>query len=158
MSEKNPLFLPTSPDSAPPWVSGPKFRSTFDLVTSCILTLFLCVWTAVHLNIPGAEQRRGSRLSQLNIPSRIGWILTGLIAPEIVLFVAWQQHTQAHILLSQLEDEWSKDPAQVKSYAVGSPQARVSDPVGSGPDSILPADTANNGHDQERIKQAQTKK
>ncbi|KAF2184187.1 hypothetical protein K469DRAFT_519079, partial [Zopfia rhizophila CBS 207.26] len=30
----------------------PKCRSSFGIFSSCITTMLLCVWTAIHLNIP----------------------------------------------------------------------------------------------------------
>ena len=38
-------------ERAPPWVKELKGRGTWGLVYGCIFTIFLCVWTAVHVNI-----------------------------------------------------------------------------------------------------------
>ena len=35
------------------WHSEPNVRGTFSILVSCIVTLSLCVWTALHLNIVG---------------------------------------------------------------------------------------------------------
>jgi len=37
------------------WQSDPNNRGTFTLVSSCVLTLIICVYSALHLNVP----RRG---------------------------------------------------------------------------------------------------
>jgi hypothetical protein len=55
------IFLPSlsraqheengSPDFLP-WQDSPNFRGTMDIIWSCLFTVFICVWTAVHLNVP----------------------------------------------------------------------------------------------------------
>src|SRR4051812_33110876 len=37
---------------APSWVSAPNIRGTSDILYSCLLTLFACIYTALHLNVP----------------------------------------------------------------------------------------------------------
>ena len=48
--------------------------------------MILCVWTSVHLNIPG--HNGGIKQSFLRKP---GWLLLALLAPEIVAWNAWEQ-------------------------------------------------------------------
>lgn len=70
------------------WVSEPNnTRGTFSILSSCILTLTLCVYTAIHLNIPS------SRDSELQKSMRtMKWVLLAIFAPELVVFVAWRQY------------------------------------------------------------------
>jgi hypothetical protein len=60
------------------WRPEPTTRGTFGLLSSCITTIVLCVWTAVHLNIP--EHGRTSR----HVWRKLKWVIIGLTAPEIV--------------------------------------------------------------------------
>lgn len=73
------------------WVSEPSnSRGTFTILSSCITTLILCVYTAVHLNVPhhgDAEFRRWLRTTK--------WVILGILAPELVVFVAWRQYVSA---------------------------------------------------------------
>jgi len=71
------------------WHPEPHGRGTFGLLSSCITTLVLCVYTAVHLNIPehGKEPQQYFR--------KIGWVVLGLLAPEIVAGNAWEQYRTA---------------------------------------------------------------
>ncbi|KAI8156329.1 hypothetical protein K4K49_010958 [Colletotrichum sp. SAR 10_70] len=100
------IFLPT-PTSAEPaatrtWVSEPNGRGTFSLVSSCILTLTICVWTALHLNVPAARSTARSRALE-----RAKWVLYGIFAPEIVVATAAAQY----IIARWLKREIDKDAA-----------------------------------------------
>lgn len=75
------------------YVDDPNRRGTSSLVISCLLTLVLCVWSALHLNVP---RRADTRLHCLVV--NIRWIITGIYAPELVVFTAWRQWSSAKIL------------------------------------------------------------
>ena len=76
------------------WVSEPSnSRGTFTIVSSCITTLILCVYSAVHLNVPchnDSELRRWLRTTK--------WVILGILGPELVVFVAWRQYVSATTL------------------------------------------------------------
>lgn len=99
------LLEPTSYEVEPIWFTVPNLRSTFDLIRSCILTLLLCVWTAIHLNIPGYEARKqkGAFKWFRKLAKKLLWMLVGLVAPEVVLYIAWNQFIQARCLAMHLE-------------------------------------------------------
>ncbi|KAJ7191419.1 hypothetical protein GGX14DRAFT_578999 [Mycena pura] len=78
------------------WMDEPNTRGTYSLVSSCIFTLGLCVWTAVHLNIP--ERGGGAR----QFFRKLGWLAIGLLAPEAVTFTAWNQFVGAKRLVNEL--------------------------------------------------------
>ncbi|AEO69224.1 uncharacterized protein THITE_2052648 [Thermothielavioides terrestris NRRL 8126] len=65
---------------APPWVSTAEFRGTMDILQTCILTLFACVYTALHLDVPA----RTNFLSLLARKTK--WVFTTLFAPEMFDF------------------------------------------------------------------------
>lgn len=71
------------------WKPNPSTRGTFDILTTCIITLLLCVWTAVHLNIspPGSFWEPRFR--------KVGWLVIALLAPELIAYTAWYQRQQA---------------------------------------------------------------
>ena len=79
------------------WTSNPPGRGTSAIMISCFLTLTLCVWNAMHLNIPRQNQTR--RQSWLR---NAGWVLLGILVPELVLLVAWRQWTSARRLSDAL--------------------------------------------------------
>jgi hypothetical protein len=82
------------------WSQAPNYRGTWDIITSCVLTLTVCVWSALHLNVPSEN----SRLRTRNI-RRLRWILLGIFAPELVVSTAFAQYLTA----SWLHREIRKD-------------------------------------------------
>lgn len=101
------------------YVSDPDGRGTASLVLSCLLTLVLCVWSALHLNVPPAERRGNIKaITWLNIR----WIFAGIYAPELVVFVSWRQWCSARMLQKNIEqlqaataeaDEGERRPGQI---------------------------------------------
>ena len=67
------------------WHPEPNFRGTCSVLSSCLLTMFLCVWTAVHLNLPEHKKEREQTLR------KVGWLLLALVAPEVVAWNAFEQ-------------------------------------------------------------------
>ena len=65
------------------WKPSPTTRGTFDILTTCAITMLLCVWTAVHLNVspPGTFWKPMLR--------KVGWLVLALLAPELVACTAW---------------------------------------------------------------------
>jgi hypothetical protein len=82
-----------NPSATTGWVSQPPTRGTFQLLVSCIVTLFLCVWTSLHLNIPSKNKSTISRLSL-----KFKWALLAVFAPEWVVYTAWRQWAAARSL------------------------------------------------------------
>jgi hypothetical protein len=65
-------------------------RDTLSLLFSCLLTLGLCVYTAVHLNVPAKGERHWVTLCR-----ELKWCVVGLFGPELVVFAAWRQWSSA---------------------------------------------------------------
>lgn len=51
--------------------------------------MLLCVWTAVHLNVPPPRRVWRPRLWKL------AWLILALLAPEMIAYTAWYQRQQA---------------------------------------------------------------
>ncbi|KAI5857960.1 hypothetical protein BZA05DRAFT_110858 [Tricharina praecox] len=87
------IISPTNDTIAePPWMRDPDGRGTIGLLLSCVLTLGLCVWTAVHLNVDPCASH-----SQL-FWRKCLWVVIGLFSPEIVLVSSYEQWQQARSL------------------------------------------------------------
>ena len=78
------------------WVNEPDGRGTWGLIQTCLLTLFLCVYTAVHLNVLPHQSKKQSFFR------RIRATLLACVAPEFMLVYAMYQWSLAKQLQSQL--------------------------------------------------------
>ena len=72
------------------WVSQPNARGTLDIVQSCVLTIFLCSWSVLCLNIP---ERHDNRWNFLRV--KINWMTFTIFFPEVVVAFAAEQWESA---------------------------------------------------------------
>ncbi|KAL2069398.1 hypothetical protein VTL71DRAFT_14077 [Oculimacula yallundae] len=83
---------------APAWVDEPSSRGTWGLLYSCSFTLLLCVYTAIHLNVPGFyDTPRKIWLRKAK------WVAIAIFGPEIVVYVAFEQWFYARKFLKDLK-------------------------------------------------------
>jgi len=61
------------------WQPEPLTRRAFSIISTCFVTLDLCVWTSIHLNLSAHEE--GWMRPRLR---RMGWMLLGFLEPELV--------------------------------------------------------------------------
>jgi hypothetical protein len=67
------------------WHAEPNYRGTYTILSTSVVTIGLCVWQAVHLNIPGPDDK----IKWYYRPSKqfwrkMGWLMIGVLAPELV--------------------------------------------------------------------------
>ncbi|KAL8867670.1 MAG: hypothetical protein Q9174_005510 [Haloplaca sp. 1 TL-2023] len=72
------------------WVSAPDGRGTFDILWSCLFTIFLCTWVSLHLNVPAAHEKYRHQFAR-----KMRWMLQAIMAPEFVLAFATGQKVEA---------------------------------------------------------------
>lgn len=84
------------PNSTTYWKPAPTERGTFGILSTCILTLFLCVYTCLHPNVPA---HRVTKWYQRPWALKVFGILVGLLAPELVSVVCikWQRVSNCEI-------------------------------------------------------------
>lgn len=82
------------------WQSDPNGRGTFTLVSSCVLTLIICVYSAMHLNV---TPHGGSGLQFWW--RNIRWALAGIFAPDLVVFITWKQYLSARAIVKRSQNE-----------------------------------------------------
>ena len=75
------------------WVSSADRRGTGDILYSCTITITLCIFTVLHLNVPARGEKAWKQFSR-----KVQWMFTALLAPELVLFTAFRQYSQAREL------------------------------------------------------------
>ena len=76
------------------WIPNPHTRGTSNILQSCLTTTSLCVWTAVHLNIPEHDKPTYLRLSYQTW-RKFAWLIIGLLAPKMLVYTAWHQRSEA---------------------------------------------------------------
>ena len=65
------------------FVPNPDTRGTIPLLFSCLLTLILCVWSAIHLDLPPHGE------TELEYTYRyFKWSMLGVLGPELVIWAA----------------------------------------------------------------------
>ena len=90
-------------DFGPPWVPEPRTRGTWAILYSCTFTIFLCVYTAIHMNVP----RYGCGRVEVFL-QRGKWVLVTLVSPEVALYSALSQCYEAYVLYNFLNGEGEK--------------------------------------------------
>lgn len=75
------------------WVQDPDGRGTFTILSSCIITLSLCVYTSIHLIVRPYKQTETQSWIETT-----KWVLFGILAPELMVFVVWRQFMSARAL------------------------------------------------------------
>src|SRR6201996_2815039 len=63
-----------------PGPNVPNYRSTYDILWSCLVTIFACTYTVLHLNIPAQKDRKWKRMRR-----QAKYVLLNILAPEIVV-------------------------------------------------------------------------
>ncbi|KAH6712711.1 hypothetical protein BKA61DRAFT_485169 [Leptodontidium sp. MPI-SDFR-AT-0119] len=102
------------------WQPEPALRGTFTIITTCAITLLLCVYSSVHLNLPAINQRR-----TLVWLRRTAWILGALLAPEYIIFTAQIQRSRAKLLLDEAREAFKSGGSDAQGDAEnGAPPRR----------------------------------
>ena len=81
---------------APPWVLPSEIRGTSSILWSCLVTLVACIYTALHLNVPNKQGKWAQLFAKVN------WVLSALLAPEVLIYIALNQFLEAQRLRREL--------------------------------------------------------
>lgn len=92
------LFNQATSNKTIAWQSDSDIRGSWSILSTCTITLCLGVWSAVHLNLPANPASLGEALRR-----RTGWAFCSLLAPEILILVAWTQRTAAKRVQEQVQ-------------------------------------------------------
>ncbi|GJE96416.1 hypothetical protein PsYK624_126130 [Phanerochaete sordida] len=66
------------------WQAEPTQRGTWAIISTCLCTLLISVWSAIHVDVSPRRQKRA-------VLEKVRWFLVGLFAPEWLLYVAFTQ-------------------------------------------------------------------
>lgn len=84
------LFGEAPSNRSASWHRPPDSRGSFNILSSCVVTLGLCIWSAVHLNIPkhdpSPKRRKWNPKGWIKAKHlhKAVWLIIGLLAPEMV--------------------------------------------------------------------------
>ncbi|PYI01415.1 hypothetical protein BO78DRAFT_401318 [Aspergillus sclerotiicarbonarius CBS 121057] len=80
------------------WVDEPDGRGTWSIISTCLVTIALCCWTAVMPNIPARADRWHHALRD-----RLHLASLGLLGPEFLLMLALGQWSSARASVKDFE-------------------------------------------------------
>ena len=81
------------------WQGDPNGRGTWTILWSCLATIFICTWSALHLDVPNRHEWWYLMLRKL------GWMCIASTAPEIVLLYAAENFFLAQKLSKHLKNQ-----------------------------------------------------
>lgn len=81
------------------WQSSPNVRGTIDILWSCLFTIFLCSWTALHLNLRSPSESRWA----YNL-RKVRWMAQTLAGPEFVVWLTCGQRYEAKLSVKVFQD------------------------------------------------------
>lgn len=81
------------------WVNQPNGRGTFDILQSCVITVLLCSWSVLVLNVPNPKKGRWRVFLD-----KMCWMAFTLIFPEVTAAMAVEQCESA----SQSVEDFSR--------------------------------------------------
>lgn len=68
-------------ESAPVgWQAAPGRRGTYDIIQTCLFTIFACTWTIQHLNVPRPGEHARKRIFR-----KCKWMLLTVFFPEFIM-------------------------------------------------------------------------
>ncbi|KAK3331846.1 hypothetical protein B0T19DRAFT_87419 [Cercophora scortea] len=102
------IFSNSTQSGSLTWIPNPTTRGTANILQTCILTLFLCIWRAVHLNLPEFGEPTFLKVG-LQTWRRVGWMLISLLAPELVVYTAWCQLVDARHIVRYYNERKNSD-------------------------------------------------
>ncbi|ORY16036.1 hypothetical protein BCR34DRAFT_441792, partial [Clohesyomyces aquaticus] len=91
------------------WYSSPNLRGTIDILWTCLFTIFLCCWTAIHPTIPSPS----ATWKQTYLDRTIA-LLAGAIAPEIFIYEAFFERLEARTMYTEPPGDRELDPDEQK--------------------------------------------
>ncbi|KAK1756431.1 hypothetical protein QBC47DRAFT_186084 [Echria macrotheca] len=134
----------TQPKEPVNFVSTPHSRGTLEILWSSLFTIFACTWTIQHPNVP--EQRDGRypgwkgdvRWGLYRTFQSLKLAVATILAPEIVIFIAWYDLATARAICRELdrfvrEDGVPWSPAHGHYAVMGGFVLRVKKKDDSGP-------------------------
>ena len=98
------------------WISDPcNGRGTLSLLYGCIFTVYICSWSAIHLNVPADNDSHWTILLR-----KSRWMLVTILAPEFTTTYSWHDWKEARELVKSLNAPITKGVRSFNVRAWGS--------------------------------------
>ncbi|KJA18687.1 hypothetical protein HYPSUDRAFT_205206 [Hypholoma sublateritium FD-334 SS-4] len=94
-------------------------RTTSDIVTSCLATIFACTWTAIHPNIPSQADSRWNIFKR-----RLVTTIYALLTPEFITLWAFRQYFGAKKIVEEYNSEIATRKQTKRQHGPGRPSFR----------------------------------
>ena len=94
------------------WQEEPPFRGTYSILASCLSTLFISTWSALHLDIPDSDQSGLKRCLE-----KLRWLVFGILAPEYLLLLAFNQYLAVRELTKFAQEKLKTPPEPPSLFA-----------------------------------------
>ena len=98
--------LNTTDERLSGWLDQPNYRGTYDIVWTCLVTVFICTYTCLCLNVPAPKDTSSTVLFR-----RMMWMGLAILGPEFVLTFAAGQWSRARQSVAAFHasghSEWS---------------------------------------------------
>ena len=95
------------------FVPSPNGRGTFDILESCVVTIILCSWSVLFLNVPDETEGYLQRFR-----TQAWWMLFTIFFPEMLTGIAaeqWRSASQSVEDFAKLEKQWANAPSATLS-------------------------------------------
>ena len=110
------------------WTPEPSGRGTWSILWSCLATIFVCTWSALHLDVPKNHGRWYLTFR------KVGWMLLATMAPELILTLSANNFFKARALSKHLRNQgyqgWTLTQTQfarARGFRTRTPQGEESE-------------------------------
>lgn len=115
--------MPAAQNSGDPtlvrgWVSTNCGRGTSDILWSCLSTIFLCVWTVVHMPVPRYRAKESFSVRNKLIGSRLVPAFISIIAPELILITAITEAMNAQDYKNMIEETAKRSSSLAHAFLI----------------------------------------
>jgi hypothetical protein len=100
----------TLPAESTTIVTSANVRGTYDILWSGLFTIFICIWTVQHLNVPelrnGRDQgwRGDLKWARKGFSTKLEWMIFTMLVPEFLLAKAFADMTTARLSMKKVKD------------------------------------------------------
>lgn len=115
--------LPSGSDDLVGWIPESPGRGTLNILSTCLLTIFLCTWVVIH---PRIDRRKKFRLLH-----KLALCFKTVLAPELIAVEGAQEWTQARKTIKSCEQCTDGDLRLIQAFYVGMLGLRYRTPHGT---------------------------